>query len=63
LAADQFRLLRYPHIVGLCVDVQLVYKAAGGGAVYQKGQLDLGGAARKSERAPAAHQELQRKEY
>jgi len=31
----------YPHIVGVCVDVvQLVYKAAGGGAVYQKGPLD-----------------------
>ncbi len=31
----------YPHIVGVCVDVvQLVYKAAGGAAVYQKGQLD-----------------------
>ena len=31
----------FPHIVGVCVDVvQLVYKAAGGGAVYQKGPLD-----------------------
>ena len=31
----------YPHIVGVCVDVvQLVYKAAGGGAVYRKGSLD-----------------------
>jgi indole-3-acetate monooxygenase len=31
----------YPHIVGACVDVvQLVYKAAGGTAVYQKGPLD-----------------------
>jgi alkylation response protein AidB-like acyl-CoA dehydrogenase len=31
----------YPHIVGVCVDVvQLVYKAAGGSAVYQKGPLD-----------------------
>ena len=31
----------YPHIVGACVEaVQLVYKAAGGGAVYQKGPLD-----------------------
>jgi alkylation response protein AidB-like acyl-CoA dehydrogenase len=31
----------YPHIVGTCVDVvQLVYKAAGGTAVYQKGPLD-----------------------
>lgn len=31
----------YPHIVGVCVDVvQLVYKAAGGTAVYQKGPLD-----------------------
>jgi hypothetical protein len=31
----------YPHVVGVCVDVvQLVYKAAGGGAVYQKGPLD-----------------------
>jgi alkylation response protein AidB-like acyl-CoA dehydrogenase len=31
----------YPHVVGICVDVvQLVYKAAGGGAVYQKGPLD-----------------------
>jgi alkylation response protein AidB-like acyl-CoA dehydrogenase len=31
----------YPHIVGVCGDVvQLVYKAAGGGAVYQKGPLD-----------------------
>ena len=27
----------YPHVVGVCVEVvQLVYKAAGGGAVYQK---------------------------
>jgi indole-3-acetate monooxygenase len=31
----------FPHVVGVCVDVvQLVYKAAGGGAVYQKGPLD-----------------------
>jgi indole-3-acetate monooxygenase len=31
----------YPHVVGACVDVvQLVYKAAGGTAVYQKGPLD-----------------------
>jgi alkylation response protein AidB-like acyl-CoA dehydrogenase len=31
----------YPYIVGVCVDVvQLVYKAAGGGAVYQEGPLD-----------------------
>jgi len=31
----------YPHVVGVCFDVvQLVYKAAGGGAVYQKGPLD-----------------------
>jgi indole-3-acetate monooxygenase len=31
----------YPHIVGVCVDVvQLVYKAAGGTAVYQKEPLD-----------------------
>jgi len=31
----------YPHVVGVCVEVvQLVYKAAGGGAVYQKGPLD-----------------------
>jgi alkylation response protein AidB-like acyl-CoA dehydrogenase len=31
----------YPHVVGVCVDVvQLVYKAAGGTAVYQKGPLD-----------------------
>jgi alkylation response protein AidB-like acyl-CoA dehydrogenase len=31
----------YPHIVGTCVDVvQLVYKASGGSAVYQKGPLD-----------------------
>jgi alkylation response protein AidB-like acyl-CoA dehydrogenase len=31
----------FPHIVGVCVEVvQLVYKAAGGGAVYQKGPLD-----------------------
>jgi alkylation response protein AidB-like acyl-CoA dehydrogenase len=31
----------YPHIVGVCVEVvQLVYKAAGGTAVYQKGPLD-----------------------
>jgi alkylation response protein AidB-like acyl-CoA dehydrogenase len=31
----------YPHSVGLCVEaVQLIYKAAGGGAVYQKGPLD-----------------------
>jgi indole-3-acetate monooxygenase len=31
----------YTHIVGVCVDVvQLVYKAAGGSAVYQKGPLD-----------------------
>jgi alkylation response protein AidB-like acyl-CoA dehydrogenase len=33
----------YPHIVGVCVEVvQLVYKAAGGTAVYQKGPLDRG---------------------
>jgi len=31
----------YPHVVGVCVEVvQLVYKTAGGGAVYQKGPLD-----------------------
>jgi alkylation response protein AidB-like acyl-CoA dehydrogenase len=31
----------YAHVVGVCVDVvQLVYKAAGGTAVYQKGPLD-----------------------
>jgi alkylation response protein AidB-like acyl-CoA dehydrogenase len=31
----------YPHSVGVCADVvQLVYKAAGGPAVYQKGPLD-----------------------
>jgi indole-3-acetate monooxygenase len=31
----------FPHVVGVCVDVvQLVYKAAGGTAVYQKGPLD-----------------------
>jgi alkylation response protein AidB-like acyl-CoA dehydrogenase len=31
----------YAHTVSVCVDVvQLVYKAAGGAAVYQKGQLD-----------------------
>jgi len=31
----------FTHIVGVCVEVvQLVYKAAGGGAVYQKGPLD-----------------------
>jgi alkylation response protein AidB-like acyl-CoA dehydrogenase len=31
----------YPHVVGVCVEVvQLVYKAAGGSAVYQKGPLD-----------------------
>jgi alkylation response protein AidB-like acyl-CoA dehydrogenase len=31
----------FPHVVGVCVDVvQLVYKATGGGAVYQKGPLD-----------------------
>jgi indole-3-acetate monooxygenase len=31
----------YPHSVGVCADVvQLVYKAAGGSAVYQKGPLD-----------------------
>jgi len=31
----------FPHVVGVCVEVvQLVYKAAGGGAVYQKGPLD-----------------------
>ena len=31
----------YPHSVGVCVDVvQLIYKAAGGAAVYQKGSLD-----------------------
>jgi indole-3-acetate monooxygenase len=32
---------RHPHAVGVCVEVvQLVYKAAGGAAVYQKGPLD-----------------------
>jgi alkylation response protein AidB-like acyl-CoA dehydrogenase len=31
----------YTHVVGVCVEVvQLVYKAAGGTAVYQKGPLD-----------------------
>jgi alkylation response protein AidB-like acyl-CoA dehydrogenase len=31
----------FPRVVGACVDVvQLVYKAAGGSAVYQKGPLD-----------------------
>ena len=31
----------YARVVGVCVEVvQLVYKAAGGGAVYQKGPLD-----------------------
>jgi alkylation response protein AidB-like acyl-CoA dehydrogenase len=31
----------FPHVVGVCVEVvQLVYKAAGGAAVYQKGPLD-----------------------
>jgi indole-3-acetate monooxygenase len=31
----------YPHAVGMCVEVvRLVYKAGGGGAVYQKGPLD-----------------------
>ena len=31
----------YPHSVGVCAEVvQLVYKAAGGSAVYQKGPLD-----------------------
>ena len=31
----------FPHVVGVCVDVvQLVYKATGGGAVYQKGPID-----------------------
>jgi indole-3-acetate monooxygenase len=31
----------YPHVVGTCVDVvQLVHKAAGGAAVYQKSPLD-----------------------
>ena len=31
----------YTHVVGVCVDVvQLVCKAAGGGAVYQKGPFD-----------------------
>ena len=31
----------YPHVVGVCGEVvQLVYKAAGGTAVYQKGPLD-----------------------
>jgi hypothetical protein len=31
----------YTHVVGACVDVvQLIYKAAGGTAVYQKGSLD-----------------------
>ena len=32
---------RYPHAVGVCVEaVQLIYKAAGGAVVYQKGPLD-----------------------
>jgi indole-3-acetate monooxygenase len=31
----------FPHVVGVCVEVvQLLYKAAGGGAVYQRGPLD-----------------------
>jgi hypothetical protein len=31
----------YPHIVGVCVEaVSLVYKAAGGTAVYQRGSFD-----------------------
>ena len=31
----------YPHAVGVCAEaVQLIYKAAGGSAVYQKGPLD-----------------------
>jgi alkylation response protein AidB-like acyl-CoA dehydrogenase len=31
----------YPHVVGACVEVvQLVYKTAGGAAVYQRGPLD-----------------------
>jgi len=31
----------YPHADGICADVvQLIYKAAGGAAVYQKGPLD-----------------------
>jgi indole-3-acetate monooxygenase len=31
----------YPHAVGMCVEVvRIVYKAGGGGAVYQKGPLD-----------------------
>ena len=31
----------YPHAVGACVEVvQLIYKAAGGAAVYRKGPLD-----------------------
>ena len=31
----------YPHAVGICVEVvQLIYKAAGAAAVYQKGPLD-----------------------
>ena len=31
----------YPHTVGICVEVvQLIYKAAGGAAVYRKGPLD-----------------------
>ena len=31
----------FPYVVGVCGEVvQLVYKAAGGGAVYQKGPLD-----------------------
>jgi indole-3-acetate monooxygenase len=31
----------YPHVVGVCLEVvQLVYKATGGAAVYQKGPLD-----------------------
>jgi hypothetical protein len=31
----------YPHAVGVCVEaVQLIFKAAGGTAVYQRGPLD-----------------------
>jgi hypothetical protein len=31
----------YPHAVGACVEVvQLIFKAAGGTAVYQRGPLD-----------------------
>jgi hypothetical protein len=43
LMTDSWRYLPtlYPQAVGMCVKVvQLVYKAAGGGAVYRKGPLD-----------------------